>query len=184
MVRTADKRRGKLAHANSLLHDSILLLVLLAAFAAPVVLFWPSSFFQPLLDVFDSVLSALFWLTVTVLAVLVVGALALVGEKAYRRVYLGERPDDASRVSTASPTDPADAQRRAKRFTREARMDAAAEKLVDKLEASRVGKLFRRKGRKARDQAKANEDEVELDDLRGQGTSTGVTRIPPPLPPR
>ncbi|GAA5860039.1 hypothetical protein JCM1840_001852 [Sporobolomyces johnsonii] len=118
---------------------------------------------------------------------MIVGAFALVGEKAYRRFYLGEKPDDDSSVGTASPADSLDAQRRAKRFTREARMDAAAEKLVDKLEASGVGKLFRRKGRKARDKANAqatDHDEVEMEDLRGQGTSTGIRRTPPPLPPR
>jgi len=69
-------------------------------------------------------------------------------------------------------------------------MEQAAEKVVDKLEATGVGKLFRRKGkganqasRKGKEKA-VNQDEVELDDLRGQGTSSGITRAPPPLPPR
>ncbi|GAA6010725.1 hypothetical protein JCM11491_002916 [Sporobolomyces phaffii] len=170
--------------------DVVITLALLGLLSAPLALLFPSTF-ASFAQLFVSLWKTALWLVFTLVILLVVGGVALVGEKAYKRFALGQKPASAGgrddSIARAGPGASIDEQRRARRVTRETRMEQAAEKVVDKLEATGVGKLFRRKhattSRKGKEKA-TNQDEVELDDLRGQGTSSGITRAPPPLPRR
>jgi len=175
--------------SHSHVQDVLLSLGLLIVLSLPLAYLFPGTF-NSFIQLFYTLWTTLLWLIFTlVILVLVVGT-ALVGEKAYKRFSLGIRPPGDDRIGSISEGASIDEQRRAKRVTRENRMEQAAEKVVDKLEATGVGKLFRRKGkgassasRKGKEKA-VNQDEVELDDLRSLGTSSGITRAPPPLPPR
>jgi len=175
-----------MATSHSHVQDVLLSLGLLIVLSLPLAYLFPGTF-NSFVQLFYTLWTTLLWLIFTLVVLVLVVGTALVGEKAYKRFSLGIRPDDRLGSIGAS----IDEQRRARRVTRENRMEQAAEKVVDKLEATGVGKLFRRKGkgsssgsRKGKEKA-VNQDEVELDDLKeGQGTSSGITRAPPPLPPR
>jgi hypothetical protein len=168
--------------------DVLLALGLLVIFSLPLAYLFPSTF-SSFFQLFVSLWRTILWLVFTLVILLTVGGIALVGEKAYKRFALGQKPHQGSDDKFGSVQSGAslDEQRRAKRVTRETRMEQAAEKVVDKLEATGVGKLFHRKtatkSRKGKEKA-TNQDEVELDDLRKSGTSSGISRAPPPLPPR
>lgn len=170
-----------MATSHSHVQDVLLSLGLLIVLSLPLAYLFPGTF-NSFIQLFYTLWTTLLWLIFTLVVLVLVVGTALVGEKAYKRFSLGIRP-----ISEGASIDE---QRRAKRVTRENRMEQAAEKVVDKLEATGVGKLFRRKGkgsssvsRKGKEKA-VNQEEVELDDLKGQGTSSGITRAPPPLPPR
>ena len=153
-------------------------------------------------------------LYVTAFALVLVGALvvALVGEKAYRRFWLGQVPPSPStdagtaqanrRVGDAAPDEGPDALRRARRFTREARMDAVAERVIESFEQTSIGReLVRRRNKRnaassssrrhlgqERGRDQVGGEAYELSDI---GTSRSVSarttarrRTPPPLPAR
>lgn len=184
-----------MANSNSHVQDVLLALGLLVVFSLPLAYLFPET---SLFQLFASLLRTALWLALTLAVLVLVGGLALVGEKAYKRFT---RPDDpnptATRAATATATataaaDPArigavsprasrEELARLKRVTRESRMEEAAEKVVDKLEATGLGTLFRRRRPRVQDPGEA----VELRELRGHdGVSSGITRAPPPLPPR
>lgn len=175
-----------MAPPKSHVQDVLLSLGLLLLFSLPLAYLFPATF-ASFAQLFYTLWTTILWLIFTLVVLVLTAGTALIGEKAYKRFALGQRPDD--RIGEVSEGASIDEQRRAKRVTRENRMEQAAEKVVDKLEATGVGKLFRRHGagvkssRKGKEKA-ANQDEVELDDLRSRGTSSGITRAPPPLPPR
>ncbi|GAA5878881.1 hypothetical protein JCM16303_007218 [Sporobolomyces ruberrimus] len=179
-----------MAPPHSHVQDVLLALGLLVIFSLPLAYLFPSTF-ASFAQLFVSLWRTILWLLFTLTILLLVGGAALVGEKAYKRFALGQRPPSpgGDNIGSVQPGASIDEQRRAKRVTRETRMEEVAEKVVDKLEATGVGKLFHRKGksttssRKGKEKA-LNQDEVELDDSRGQGTSSGITRAPPPLPHR
>lgn len=163
----------------SLLHDAILATLFLSVFLLPAYFFLPT-FLRPLIESTRALAKSLAFVLVATLLFLLVLVAALVGEKAYRRWVLGVRPPtEAERVGAVGPDATPDERRRAKRFSRESRMDAAAEKVIDKLEASSVGKLLRRQGK-----GKATRSgDVELKDMRGSAATTARRRTPPPPPP-
>ncbi|GAA6049645.1 hypothetical protein JCM3770_005051 [Rhodotorula araucariae] len=166
----------------SLIRDSLVGAALLAVFVLPAYLVLPS-LLAPLVSSVRAVLSSLLFILGASLVLVVALGVALTAEKAYRRWVLGERPPPAAidGVGVASPGASADAQRRARRFTRESRMDAAAERVIERLEQSHVGRMVRRrvKGGTAREAG-----DVELNELKRGAATTGVRREPPPLPPR
>ncbi|BGO99504.1 Voltage gated chloride channel domain-containing protein [Rhodotorula toruloides ATCC 204091] len=168
----------------SLLHDAILATLFLSVFLLPAYFFLPT-FLRPLIESSRALAKSLAFVLLAALLFLLVLVAALVGEKAYRRWVLGVRPpSEAERVGVVGPDASPEERRRAKRFSRESKMDAVAEKVIDKLEASSVGKLLRRKG-KGRS---SRSGDVELKDLRGSAAATTARRRtpppPPPLPPR
>ncbi|BGP39863.1 hypothetical protein JCM10449v2_003818 [Rhodotorula kratochvilovae] len=166
---------------SSTLRDALAGALLLAVFLLPAYLFLPS-LLAPLVSTARAVLSSLLFLLGGSLVILLALGVALTAEKAYRRWVRGERPpppaDDG--VAVAGEGAGADAERRARRFTRESRMDAAAERVIERLEQSSVGRLVRRKVKGG----KAETGDVELKELRRGAATTGVRREPPPLPPR
>ncbi|GAA5928239.1 uncharacterized protein JCM15063_003829 [Sporobolomyces koalae] len=175
---------------HSHVQDVLLALGLLLIFSLPLAYLFPSTF-NSFFQLFVSLWRTILWLGFTLVVLVIVGGTALVGEKAYKRFVLGQAPsttDDS--IGRVAPGASQDEMRRARRVTRETRMEQAAEKVVDKLEATGVGKLFRRRphtgagtpSRKGKEKA-VNQDDVELDELRGRGTSSGISRAPA-LPPR
>ncbi|GAA5967917.1 hypothetical protein JCM3765_001786 [Sporobolomyces pararoseus] len=173
---------------QSHVQDVLLALCVLGFCSLPLAYLFPSTF-ASFFQLFVSLWRTILWLVFTLVILIVVGGVALVGEKAYKRFVLGQkRVGEDGRIGSVQPGASIDEQSRAKRVTRENRVEEAVEKVVDKLEATGVGKLSHRKphstmSRKGKEKA-LNQDEVELDDLRGQSVSSGITRAPPPLPPR
>ncbi|GAA6062901.1 hypothetical protein JCM10212_004350 [Sporobolomyces blumeae] len=175
---------------QSHVQDVLLFLGLLVLVSLPLAFLFPSTF-SSFVQLSKTLWTTVVWLVLTLVVLVVVGTVALVGEKAHKRFVLGEhRPTSSDHFASAGPDATPDEVRRARRVARETRMEAAAEKVVDSIEATGVGKLFRRKTKAAsaaRDKGKGKaveQDAVELDVLGDKGTSSGITRAPPPLPPR
>ncbi|GAA5844374.1 hypothetical protein JCM3766R1_006372 [Sporobolomyces carnicolor] len=181
-----------MANSNSHVQDVLLALGLLVVFSLPLAYLFPET---SLFQLFASLLRTALWLALTLAVLVLVGGLALVGEKAYKRFTRPDDPNptatraamataaaaDPARIGAVSPQASREELARLKRVTRESRMEEAAEKVVDKLEATGLGTLFRRRRPRVQDPGEA----VELRELRGHdGVSSGITRAPPPLPPR
>ncbi|GAA6022561.1 hypothetical protein JCM10207_006586 [Rhodosporidiobolus poonsookiae] len=168
------------------LADALIGLALLSVFALPVVYLAPS-----ILDTLRSAVTALFksilYLTLSAVVLVFVFAVLLLSEKAVKR-WKGEGPATTSDAIGSAAADDVDGLRRLERVNRASKMDAAAEKVIDKLEETSVGKLLRRKVKgsagKAGGKGKGGPEEVELKEFRGQAATTGVRRTPPPLPAR
>ncbi|KPV75384.1 uncharacterized protein RHOBADRAFT_64996 [Rhodotorula graminis WP1] len=107
--------------------------------------------------------------------------MCLVGEKAYRRWVLKEqRPTPSPRSN-----DGVRGKHGATRLDTGSQIDAAAEKVIERLEQSSVGRLVRRKVRGATKGSGGGAGDVELKELkRGVAGTTAVRRAPPPPPPR
>ncbi|TKA54326.1 hypothetical protein B0A53_03419 [Rhodotorula sp. CCFEE 5036] len=180
--------------------------------AQPGIYFLVPYYVQPFVGSVAALVTSLLY--VTAFALVLVGALvvALVGEKAYRRFWLGQVPPSPStdagtaqanrRVGDAAPDEGPDALRRARRFTREARMDAVAERVIESFEQTSIGReLVRRRNKRnaassssrrhlgqERGRDQVGGEAYELSDI---GTSRSVSarttarrRTPPPLPAR
>ena len=184
--------------------------VLCALFLLPVYFLVPY-YVQPFVGSVAALVTSLLY--VTAFALVLVGALvvALVGEKAYRRFWLGQVPPPSTDAGTAQTNrlvgdaaadEGPDALRRARRFTREARMDAVAERVIESFEQTSIGReLVRRRNKRNAASSSSRRhlgqergrDQVggEAYELGDMGTSSGVSarttarkRTPPPLPPR
>ena len=189
--------------------------VLCALFLLPVYFLVPY-YVQPFVGSVAALVTSLLY--VTAFGLVLVGALvvALVGEKAYRRFWLGQVPPPSTDAGTAQTNrlvgdaaadEGPDALRRARRFTREARMDAVAERVIESFEQTSIGReLVRRRNKRNAAAAKTassssrrhlgqerGRDQVggEAYELSDMGTSSGVSarttarrRTPPPLPAR
>ncbi|BGP15893.1 hypothetical protein JCM10213_003678 [Rhodosporidiobolus nylandii] len=172
--------------------DALIGVALFTVFALPAALFLPS-LYASIVDGVRTLLTSFVWLLLLGASIVLVVGVALTAEKAWRR-WTGGKPTSAAkgegeeRFGVASPNDPEYVQRRARRVARESRMDEAAEKVIDKLEATGVGKLLKRKVRRSSSprEGKGKADEgVELSEIRRSAETTGVSRLPPPpLPPR
>ena len=189
--------------------------VLCALFLLPVYFLVPY-YVQPFVGSVAALVTSLLY--VTAFGLVLVGALvvALVGEKAYRRFWLGQVPPPSTDAGTAQTNrlvgdaaadEGPDALRRARRFTREARMDAVAERVIESFEQTSIGReLVRRRNKRNAAAAKTassssrrhlgqerGRDQVggEAYELSDMGTSSSVSarttarrRTPPPLPAR
>lgn len=192
--------------------------VLCALFLLPVYFLVPS-YVQPFVGSVAALVTSILY--VTAFGLVLAGALvvALVAEKAYRRFWLGQVPPPSSTgagtartgrlVGDATPDEGPDALRRARRFTREARMDAVAERVLESFEQTSIGReLVRRRNKRGAKTATASSssssrqplgqdrrgrDQVagEAYELSDMGTSSSVSarttarrRTPPPLPAR
>ncbi|GAA5910769.1 uncharacterized protein JCM6883_000308 [Sporobolomyces salmoneus] len=178
-----------MAPPHNHVQDVLLALSLLALFSLPLAYLFPSTF-SSFFQLFVSLWRTILYLLITLLVLLFVGGIALVGEKAYKRFSgKGKRIDDGGRIGSVTEGATEEEMRRAKRVNRETRMEQAAEKVVDKLEATGVGRLFQRKSRTVTSTTsrKGKEKAVNQDEgfeLRELGVSSGVSRAPPPLPSR
>jgi hypothetical protein len=169
---------------RTFLHDFPLLLLLISLFSVPLV-FLPS-ISSALYQAAHTFLVSLGWfVSISLVLAVAIGAV-LVGEKLIRRWTTGGARvvDDGhrERVGDASVGSSVDEQRRAKRFRREERMDDRVEGVVKLAGRAghKVAKLWRRKGT---GKGRVTE-EVEMVDVRGEGSSSSVRREPLPLPPR
>ncbi|GAA5848111.1 hypothetical protein JCM9279_007458 [Rhodotorula babjevae] len=156
---------------------------LLALFLLPAYLFLPS-LVAPLVSTVRALFSSLLMVVGLTAALALALALCLVGEKAYRRWILKEQ-----RPTTAPRSDDGVARGKTAHGTRldtGSQIDAAAEKVIERLEQSSVGRLVRRKVRGAtRGGGGGGAGDVELKELkRGVAGTTAVRRAPPPPPPR
>lgn len=172
----------------SLLRDSAAGALVLSLLLLPSYFFLPS-LVAPLVSTARALLSSFLWVCgLAIVGVSVLGT-ALFAEKAYRRWYLKEeRPTPAPRsddgvgrggnLKTAHGTT---------RLATGSQIDAAAEKVIERLEQSSVGRLVRRKVRGATGKrgGGGGPGDVELKELkRGVAGTTAVRRAPPPPPPR
>ncbi|GAA5871051.1 hypothetical protein JCM3774_005098 [Rhodotorula dairenensis] len=194
----------------SLVQEAAVAAVLCTLVLLPAYFLLPS-YVRPLFGSVTALVTSILY--VTAFALVLAGALvvALVAEKAYRRWWLGQVPSGpardplASRVGDASAGEGPDALRRARRFTREARMDAVAERVIESFEQTSIGRhLVRRrnkrnaaartapagthKSHKSPAQGVIGGESYELHDLASAGGGTARTtarrRTPPPLPAR
>ncbi|GAA5981689.1 hypothetical protein JCM10908_004567 [Rhodotorula pacifica] len=168
------------------------------------------SYVKPFFSSVTALLTSILYVTAFALVLVCVLVLALVAEKAYRRWWLGQAPPPGGatpgRLGEAAPNEGPEALRRARRFTREARMDAVAEKVIESFEQTSIGReLVRRRNK--RNAAKSSTGGTasattkkrsggqvggEAYELRDMGSSSSTTtarttarrRTPPPLPAR
>jgi hypothetical protein len=169
--------------------DAFVTLILISLFALPVVWFLPS-LLSSLLDTLKSLFESLVLLVAGTTLVLTLLGIALIGEKAVRR-WKGEA------AATISPSGgpQTESLRQAARHDRDHlrqradnKLDRAADKVIDRLEATSAGKLLRRKvkgSRADKGKGRAADEGVELSEIRrgAESASTGVRRMPPPPPP-
>ncbi|GAA5980571.1 hypothetical protein JCM11641_006685 [Rhodosporidiobolus odoratus] len=167
-------------------YDAIVGLTLFTIFALPAAFFLPT-FFTSLLEGLRELFLSLIWVIGGIVALVTLLAVALIGEKAVRR-WKGEGPGSPTISTSQTKSDDAWLDHAKKREVKVSNFEEAAEKVIDKLETTGVGKLLRRKvrgSRKSHGGQKLNEGEgVELREMRGDAASTGIRRTPPPLPPR
>lgn len=174
---------------------------LCALFLLPAYFIVPS-YVKPLLASVQTLLVASFYVILVAAGLVVVLVVALVAEKAYRRWVLGQLPPSSSsstgpsRLGEAGPDEGPEALKRARRFTREARMDAVAERVIASFEQTTVGRELKRRTHtqtgstpaKSTAAGKAGGAEsIELRDLRSSRPTAATTarrRTPPPLPQR
>lgn len=190
--------------------------VLCALFLLPVYFLVPS-YVQPFIGSVAALVTSVLYVTAFALVLVCALVVALVGEKAYRRFWLGQVPPPSTNAGTsqtnrlvgdAAPDEGPDALRRARRFTREARMDAVAERVIESFEQTSIGReLVRRRNKRsaaAKSAASSSSSARHLGPERGRnqvggeayelsdmGTSSSVSarttarrRTPPPLPAR
>lgn len=160
--------------ASSVLHDLPLLLLLLAGLCIPLVLL-PSPL-ASLAQGLSTLLASLGWLVAITLA-LIFGVAALVlGEKLLNRWSPSPAP--------AGDAGPVREGKFEQRQGREQRMEQKMENVIKKAgkESNKLlGGVFQRKPKGGR---RAENEPVELQELRPTASSSGVRRVPPPLPPR
>lgn len=196
---------------TSFAQEAIVAIVLVVLFILPAYFLLPS-YVRPLVGSVKTLLVSTVYVTLFAAALSIVLVIALVGEKAYRRWWLGQSPAQVgtrpTRLGQASHDEGPEALKRARRFTREARMDAVAERVIESFEQTSIGReLVRRRNRRsatkatpaatsatsttaagpARRAGATQEEAFELKDLssnRTTGVSTARRRTPPPLPSR
>jgi len=157
---------------------------LLALFLLPAYLFLPS-LVTPLVSTIRALFSSLLMVVGLTAALAFALVVCLLGEKAYRRWILKEeRPTPAPRSDDGVGRG-ARAAHGTTRLATGSQIDAAAEKVIERLEQSSVGRLVRRKVRGAHKSSGGGPGDVELKELkRGVAGTTAVRRAPPPPPPR
>jgi membrane protein implicated in regulation of membrane protease activity len=163
--------------ASSVLHDLPLLLLLLAGLCIPLVLL-PSPL-ASLAQGISTLLASLGWLVAITLALILALAALILGEKLINR---WSRPISDAGGATATSREGKFEQRQ----LREQRMEHTVESVIKKAgkETNKLlGGVFQRKPPQGARRG-AEGEAVELQELRPTASSSGVRRVPPPLPAR